>query len=413
MISSISSASRTTDLLRDQEDQILQDLINYITQRTDKAKGNLINTLSKLISTSFFLGSDRAAKEIGGHKGPLGSEDLEPIIEKLGSSLDTTFGSMSSELTDIIREGVRNGWSYDHVQKALAEKITGGWGKSIKFDSIGTTRKFVNVAPDGTLSCGEKTITQTITLPTDVYSDTLARTSMKQAYAAGHFERYKSAGYKGWIYISVADERTRPTHLALHGRVFLFGTPEEEMARKIMEEYNCRCRPKVWFDDPKYDRPDDEYREERRKWARQALEETDKEDEEKRKFLEEVAGEASANKITFKPAINISGAEAWVKESTKLKIVDYRGIDVQTANEFNKSLAQHLNLDRHIESNIDFVGTCQAQVAHAYEQRLAARIAIAKKTYPELDHVTIRRIAEAASLNQKSQGMFLHGRQDL
>jgi len=404
MISSTSSVSRTVDLLSSLEEQILQDLINYITQRTNRAKSNLIDTLSKLISTAYFIGGDRAAKEIGGYQSPLGMGGLDPVIEKLGTTLDTMFGSMSSELTDIIKGGIRDGRSNDHVRKALAEKITSGWGKSIKFDSTGTVRKSVKVAPDGSLSWEEKTITQSITLPTEVYADTLARTSLKQAYAGGHFAQYEQAGYPGWIYISVADERTRPTHLALHGRVFLFGTEEEQMARKVMAEYNCRCRPKVYFGDPKLDRPDEEYRAERRKWARQALDESEVDDEEKQKFLEEIAGESSTDEIKFSAAKSLTDAEKWVKESTKLKIVDYTGLDVQTANEFNKSLAQHLNLDRKIESNIDFVGTCQTQATLDYEQRLGARIAITKKMYPELDPATIERLAAYGLVKAKVPG---------
>ena len=272
MILPISSVSRTADLLSVYEEEILAALIGYITQRTDQAKQNLVSVLSKLISTSYYMGGDRAAKEIG-HQGPLGLAGLDPVMERLGTSLDTTFGSMSGELTDIIKGGIRNGWSYDHVQQSLAEKLRGGWGDSIKFDSTGTVRKIVTVGPDGKLSWGKKTITQSVTLPTDVYADTLARTSMKQAYTAGHFAQYEDAGYEGWVYLSVADERTRPRHLALHGRVFLFGTSEEEMARKVMEEHNCRCRPKAWFNNVKWDRPESAYAAERKDWSTKTFDE--------------------------------------------------------------------------------------------------------------------------------------------
>jgi len=411
MISSIPSASKpgTADLLSAQEEDILNDLLNYITNRTNQAKQNLINTLSKLISTSYYLGGDKAAKEIGGPTGPLGLKGLTPVLEKVGTSLDSTFGSMSGELTGIIKGGVESGWSFPRVKKALAEKINSGWGKSIKFDSTGTTRKFVKVAPDGTLSWGEKTITQSITLPTKVYADTLARTSMKQAYTAGHFERYQTAGYKGWVYLSVADERTRPTHLALHGRVFLFGTPEEEMAREVMKENNCRCRPKAWFDDQKLDRPDYEYRDERRKWARQALEErpaNEDENDETRKYLQEIASDDNSEKVIFKPAAKLADAEKWVEKATKIKQVDYKGIDVKAANQVNESLAFHINLDRRIETNLDYVGTCQSQMARSYEHRLTARVATIKKMYPEMDSSTVRKLAERGVTKEKVPGKY-------
>lgn len=171
-----------------------------------------------------------------------------------------------------------------------------------------------------------------------------------------------------------------------------------------MREYNCRCRPKVYFGDPKLDRPDEEYRDEKRKWARQALEEPEMDDKEKRKFLEDVAGDVNQSEIKFSPATTLPDAEKWVKESTKIKTVDYKGINIQTANVLNKSLANHLNLDRRIESNIDFIGTCQAQAGLDYEQRLEARIAITKKVYPELDEATIRCLAGYGLVKAKVPG---------
>jgi len=255
------------------DEEVLKALTEYITKRTDQAKQNLVSILSQYVSTAYFIGGEIAAKEIGSRAGPLGIQGLESVITKLGPRLDNTFGALGSELTDTIGGGLKNGWSFDHVKKALAEQINAGWGKSISFGDIGGVRKIVNVAPDGSLSWGEKTITQSIRLPSDVYAETLARTTMKQAYSEGHFTRYQAAGCPGWVYISVADERTRPKHLALHGRIFLFGTDEEAMAREVMAEYNCRCRPKAYFDDPKLDAPAEEYHQERAAWAKQALDE--------------------------------------------------------------------------------------------------------------------------------------------
>lgn len=382
------------------DDEILKALAEYIQNRTMQTKENLVSILSQYISASFYLGGDRAGKEVGS-TGSLGFKGLNPLIEKLGSHLDQTFGALGSELTNIIQDGLKNGWSNDHVQKALAEKIQAGWGKTITFDNTGQVRKVVKVSPDGTLSWTNQTITHKVTLPTNVYAETLARTSMKQAYAAGHFARYQEAGYPGWVYISVADERTRPHHLALHGRTFLFGTPEEEMAREVMSEYNCRCRPKAYYGDPELDRPDEEYREERRKWARQALDESEKgDDEEKQKFLEDIAG-TNQEEVSFRPATTLPDAETWVRESARVKHVDYKGIDLYTANEFNKSLAQHVNLDPRLRSNIDFIGTCQAQSTLDYNQRLAARIAFTKEKYPELGDAAINKLAAYGLIKAK------------
>ena len=388
------------------EDSILNALIEFIQNRTDQAKESLVSSLSQYLSTSFFMGYDRAGQEIGMPSAPLGSQALDPIIAKLGPHLDQTFGALGDELIDVIKGGVKEGLSYPKIQEALTEKIRAGWGQRITFDNTGKVRKIVNVAPDGTLSWAKQTISRKVTLPADVYAETLARTTVKQAYAGGHFARYEEAGYPGWVYISVADERTRPKHLALHGRTFFFGTEEEKMAREVMAEYSCRCRPKAFFDDPKLDRPYEEYREERRTWARKALDEPESEllNDEKKKYLEVLAGDDKQEEVKFKLSKTIQEAENWIKNSTNIRQVDYKGLNLEIANEANLSLTQHLNLDRRLESNMEFIGTAQAQTALEYQQRLAARMETIRKLYPEMNPSEVRRIAEYHVVKSKVPG---------
>lgn len=272
MTLSVISVSNPVDLLSPHEEEVLAALITFIENRTDQSKQNLVKALSKILAVSYYVGADRAAKEIG-TTAPLGIEGLDPVIERLGTHLDKTFGDLSGELTDVIKAGIKNGQQYDTVKNALRERVESGWGKNIKFNSVGQTRDAIQVNPDGSMKRIKVTIEKPITLPSDTYAETLARTSMKSAYAQGHFVRYESAGYPGWVYLSVADERTRPRHLALHGRVFLYGTKEEAMAREVMREYRCRCRPKAWFGDPKLDTPLSTYATQRADWSRQTFDE--------------------------------------------------------------------------------------------------------------------------------------------
>lgn len=271
-LSAISVSRNPVDLLTDKEREILKAAIDYIETRTEQAKQNLVQVLSQLITTSYLIGGDKAAQEIG-HRGPLGLQGLEPVAEKLGDHLDKTFGSLGDELTGVIRDGLKEGKSYNTVRDGLSEKIQGGWGKTIRFDSVGQIRDSIQVNPDGSMKRIKTTIQKPVTISSDTYAETISRTSMKQAYVAGHYTRYEEAGYPGWVYISVADERTRPRHLALHGRTFFFNTPEEQMARAVMAEYNCRCRPKAFFGDPKYDTPEKTYAEQRKEWSTQTFDE--------------------------------------------------------------------------------------------------------------------------------------------
>lgn len=274
------------------EEEILQALRDYIEQRTTEAKDNLISLLSKQISVAYLLGAEEAAKEVANYD-PIGMAGLDPVIEKLAPKLDDVFGNLGGELTDIIDAGIRKNTSYVEVQRELQSALKAGWGNSITFDSVGKTRRYVYVNPDGTLKWKEKVIQKKITLPTDTYADTLSRTHMKSAYSYGHQQKYIESGREGWVYLCVSDERSRPHHVALHGRVFIFGTDESDMALEVMQDYNCRCRQKAWFNDQKLDTDPTVYEKQRKEWAKKALDELpeSKKDGDVAKFLQNVIGE--------------------------------------------------------------------------------------------------------------------------
>jgi len=248
------------------DEELLQALRNFIEQRTAEAKSNLISHLSKQITVSYLEGAAAAADEVS-YTEHIGMKGLDPVIESLAPRLDEAFGNLSGELTDIIDAGIWENKSYATIKKELQTALKGGWGNTITFDSVGKTRRYIHINPDGSLKWMEKTIQKTITLPTDTYAETLSRTHLKGAYAHGRQQTYIESGRKGWVYMSVADERTRPEHLALHGRVFIFGTEESDMALEVLKDYNCRCRQKAWFDDSKLDTDPEVYEKQRKEWA--------------------------------------------------------------------------------------------------------------------------------------------------
>lgn len=286
--------SSTSDLASPTDD-LLYTLAAYIVRRSGGAKQNAVSALSRYITVAYTLGAGRAGDEVQ-HHDPVGLQGLDPVIDRLGKTLDDTFGSLSGELTTTVEKGIQNGWTYARTREELATQIKAGWGKTITFNRVGQTRRVAWVKPDGTMEWRKKTIRHKITLPVDTYADTLARTNIKAAYARGHLQRYQDSGRKGWVYLAAADERTRPHHLVLHGRVFIFGSPEEEQALAVMEEANCRCRPKAYFGDPDLDTDPEVYAQERKEWAQQAYDELP--DAEKEggvgKFLQEMIREGTS-----------------------------------------------------------------------------------------------------------------------
>jgi SPP1 gp7 family putative phage head morphogenesis protein len=67
------------------------------------------------------------------------------------------------------------------------------------------------------------------------------RTSSKRAYLDGVDKVTNKKTFPFVKYVATKDNRTRPTHRAMDGRVIEVGTPEYDRAVELQREYNCRC----------------------------------------------------------------------------------------------------------------------------------------------------------------------------
>lgn len=279
----------STNLMTPSEEEAVKALQELIELKTVEARKRVIEILSKHITISYYLGAERAIDDLDLPIKPtsIGVQGLDSVINELSPILEETFGYMAEDLTSVIEEGVKNNLSYQEIKLGLQDKLK-VFGERIPFKNAGKTREYVKVSPDGKLRLAQKKVTRNISIKTENYANLLARTSIKKAYALGHVESYKAAGLSKWRYSSVADERTRPRHLALHGNVYEVGSEEEQLALMVMGEANCRCRPIAFFNDPQIDRPQEEYIQEKREWAQKALDEIGDKDSQKAKFLEKM-----------------------------------------------------------------------------------------------------------------------------
>lgn len=263
-------------------------LLFYVESKSEESRQRLVELLSRHITISYYAGVQKAVKDINAGINPfsVGVEGLTGLIDELSSTLEETFGYMTKDLVDVIKEGIKRGESYLTIKEQLNEILT-QFGKRIPFQRKGRIREIVKVYPDGRMRLIKQEIKKNITISTDSYARMLSRTVTKRAYVTGAIEGYKAAGINRWRYVSVADERTRPHHLALHGRVFTEGTAESEMAKRVMSEPNCRCRAVAYLGG-RIDAEKERYIEEKKRWAKQALDEIGDRQTKRREFLEKM-----------------------------------------------------------------------------------------------------------------------------
>lgn len=67
------------------------------------------------------------------------------------------------------------------------------------------------------------------------------RTSSKRAYLDG-VQKITNTGRFPYVkYVATEDNRTRPDHRAMDGKILRVGTPEHARAVEMQKSYNCRC----------------------------------------------------------------------------------------------------------------------------------------------------------------------------
>ncbi len=211
--------------------------------------------LAKRIAASFTLGFHATKTNV--QIGELQHRAIQKLsAEQLG--FITEFNdALGKQLEMRLKEVINIGGGYEDIKRNMRPYIEEVFGPNgVTIDRTGQTRQVIEVLGDGSLRRIEKSITQPYSASIETYSDMLSRTVTHQAYSRGRAEGYKSKGMNKWRYIAVQDERVRPEHLAMHGRVFEIGSDEEGMALELMSEPNCRCRQIPYFDDEKLNTPD-------------------------------------------------------------------------------------------------------------------------------------------------------------
>lgn len=278
------------DLATASQEELERAVRAFIEARTQETADRVASLMAGHAAWAYEGGAEQAFKHLGLRirDSPVPTARLEPVMEQAAAEISGTFGSIANGLLEDLHDGIERGRSYPEIRTALTRRLDSYFKDGIPFENKGKWRREIKVAPNGKMTVTKHRIKRNVTISTTNYADILTKTVAKRAYAQGHIAGYESAGIKAWRYACVADERTRLRHLALHGRVFVIGSPDEALALEVMGEPRCRCRPVPYYGDPNLDTPEEVYRQERARWAKEAMHGLDP-DSDEAKYLEKVA----------------------------------------------------------------------------------------------------------------------------
>lgn len=141
----------------------------------------------------------------------------------------TVAKAMRMDILEDIRQAVDDALSQGLTERQFVDglapklKAKGWWGRQIWGDSLGNNRQ--------------------VQLGSPWRLKTIYRVNLQTAYMAGRYRRQLASAQTRpyWQYVAVMDDRTRPGHRALHGRVFRWDDPIWQYLYPP-NGWGCRCR---------------------------------------------------------------------------------------------------------------------------------------------------------------------------
>ncbi|MBF0424323.1 MAG: minor capsid protein [Magnetococcales bacterium] len=156
----------------------------------------------------------------------LGERNVQSFSVSRATKLEV-LQAIHAELLRVLTDGITERTFIKELAPAL-EKL-GWWGwQELTDPKTGETR-LVNIGP--------------------WRLQTIFRTNIQAAYMAGRYKAQIDGAEDRpwWEYVAVLDERTRPGHAALHGRIFRYDDPIWDFIYPP-NGFNCRCRVRTLSD---------------------------------------------------------------------------------------------------------------------------------------------------------------------
>lgn len=142
--------------------------------------------------------------------------------------------------------------SQDEIKQYVDSVFSGE--ESIVIDNVGKERKEIYVDEDLKLSEVTKTVENPFYSSVPAYASLMGAIVAHTAYEKGREMYNRGRGYDSWIFVGPADERARPWHVALLGKVFKYDTVQSNYAEQCLSEPRCRHRREVFWNDPEKDK---------------------------------------------------------------------------------------------------------------------------------------------------------------
>lgn len=180
------------------------------------------------LALAFNLPPERAV-EYFRSRGTRIAGDWKSVAAAVRSGSFSVAGVMKAQVLDDIRsalqDAIDNGQTYGDFKRGLVPKLqaAGWWGRWPADPETGEILPGNGIKPRRL--------------------ETLFRTNLQGAYMAGRYKGMVEASdsHPYWMYVAVMDDRTRPAHQLLNGRVFRWDDPVWEVIYPP-NGYNCRCR---------------------------------------------------------------------------------------------------------------------------------------------------------------------------
>lgn len=155
--------------------------------------------------------------------------DWQEMLDQAHDQAFTVAKAMRLDLLSDIREALETALQKGQTLKQFTEVLQptleaqGWWGKQVIVDSQG--------------------VGELVQLGSPRRLQTIYQTNLQSAYMAGRKASMEETAdtHPYWMYVSILDGKTRPSHRALHGKVFRHDDP---IWSSIFPPngFNCRCR---------------------------------------------------------------------------------------------------------------------------------------------------------------------------